>query len=273
MIIEYFASNPSFVDLHITQYGMEQCISGHHFGPAIRDYYLIHFIIEGKGSFEIGNHTYHLEKGQAFLIPPGVVTYYQADHEDPWNYVWIGFQGIQAGAYLLQAGLSTYSPILHGVNPESLEACILQMKTSANMPNGRELKLSSLLYEIFAHMAEITLSGPKTTKDNQHDLYIQKVIHFIDAHYASKISIAQIADFVGLNRSYLCAIFKSRTNSSIQEYLIRFRINKACGLMSNKLLSIADIARSVGYDDPLLFSKMFKKEKGVSPRRYRLEFI
>ncbi|MNN08289.1 HTH-type transcriptional activator Btr [compost metagenome] len=140
------------------------------------------------------------------------------------------------------------------------------------MPNGRELKLSSLLYEVFAHMAEITSAAPETIRDNQHDLYIQKVIHFIDAHYASKISISQIANFVGLNRSYLCSIFKSRTSSSIQEYLIRFRINKACELMSNKLLSIADIARSVGYDDPLLFSKMFKKEKGISPRNYRSEF-
>ncbi|WP_019638907.1 AraC family transcriptional regulator [Paenibacillus fonticola] len=272
-MIEYFASNPSFADLHITQYGIEQCSPGHHFGPAIRDYYLIHFILGGKGTFEMRNDIYHLEQGQAFLIPPGIVTYYQADGSDPWKYAWVGFQGIQAEGYLLRTGLSGYSPILYGINPEVIEECVLQMEASAALPDGREFKLSSLLYKVFAHMAEITLTAPRTSRDNQHDLYIQKVIQFIDTNYAGKISIAQIADFVGLNRSYLCAVFKSRTHSSIQQYLIQFRMNKACGLMRNRWLSIADIARSVGYDDPLLFSKMFKKNKGLSPRRYRSERV
>ncbi|MGF7047731.1 AraC-like DNA-binding protein [Paenibacillus sp. DS2015] len=56
---------------------------------------------------------------------------------------------------------------------------------------------------------------------------------------------------------------------SIQEYLIHFRVNKACELMMNSELSIGDISRSVGYDDPLLFSKIFKKVKGASPKHFR----
>lgn len=54
-----------------------------------------------------------------------------------------------------------------------------------------------------------------------------------------------------------------------QQYVINFRINKACELMSNHTLTISDISRSVGYYDTLGFSKIFKKETGVSPRKYR----
>jgi transcriptional regulator GlxA family with amidase domain len=57
--------------------------------------------------------------------------------------------------------------------------------------------------------------------------------------------------------------------TSPQEYLINFRIEKACELMQANLLSIGDIARSVGYDDPLTFSKVFRKLKGVSPSKFR----
>ncbi|WP_309245234.1 helix-turn-helix domain-containing protein [Clostridium estertheticum] len=54
-----------------------------------------------------------------------------------------------------------------------------------------------------------------------------------------------------------------------QEYLIKYRVNKACKLLSNKDLTISEISRSVGYDDPLGFSKIFKQIKGVSPKSYR----
>ncbi|MEF2968470.1 AraC family transcriptional regulator [Paenibacillus sp. M1] len=270
-MIEYLAGNPAFRDLHITQYGMEQCAPLHDYGPAVRDHYLIHFILSGRGIFETGSRVYRLEQGQAFLISPGVVTYYRADPEDPWKYGWAGFQGILAENHLREAGLTMDSPILDGISPMLVESCIRQMHESREMRNGRDLKLTALLYTLFSHMAEKNPAEPfASPKGGRHDMYVQKVTDFIVTNYANKISIAQIADFVGLDRSYLCAVFKARTGSSIQEYLIRFRMNKACRLMGNSLLSIGDIARSVGYEDPLLFSKMFKKEMGLSPRQYRL---
>ena len=58
-----------------------------------------------------------------------------------------------------------------------------------------------------------------------------------------------------------------------QQYIISFRVNKACELMKNFKLSICDISRSVGYDDSLAFSKIFKKQKGMSPKKYREQFI
>ncbi|RCX19621.1 regulatory helix-turn-helix AraC family protein [Fontibacillus phaseoli] len=228
-MIEYLASNPSFLDLHITQYGMEQCASLHDYGPSVRDYFLIHYVLEGQGTFETGNHIYHLEKGQAFLIFPGVVTYYQADADHPWKYGWVGFQGIQAESYLSQAGLSIESPILNRCDPHKIERHILQIHESRKVSYGRDLKMTSLLYSLFSHMAEVNPGNPSELQKDYHqrqDIYVQKVIDFIGTNYSNKISISQIANFVGLDRSYLCAVFRTRMGSSIQEYLIRFRINK-----------------------------------------------
>lgn len=275
MFAEFMAGNSSFQELHITQYGMEQCVPLHDYGPAVRDHYLIHFILEGRGTFETGNRLYHLEKGQAFLIFPGEITYYKADGLEPWIYGWAGFRGTRAEEFLRQAGLSVSSPILGHADAQAAEHCIRRMHETRNMSAGRDLMLISLLYSLFSHMAETNAGGPAEVRSSgkRHELYVQKVFDFIADNYANKISISQIAAFVGLDRSYLCSVFKSRTGSSIQEYLVRFRLNKACGLMGNSMLSIGDIARSVGYEDPLLFSKMFKKEKGLSPKQYRIAHV
>lgn len=55
----------------------------HSFGPAVRPHYLIHFILNGKGIFQKGDKTYHLETGQGFFIEPDELTFYQADAKEP----------------------------------------------------------------------------------------------------------------------------------------------------------------------------------------------
>ena len=57
----------------------------HSFGPAVRPHYLIHFILNGKGIFQKGDKTYHLETGQGFFIEPDELTFYQADAKEPWE--------------------------------------------------------------------------------------------------------------------------------------------------------------------------------------------
>lgn len=94
-------------------------------------------------------------------------------------------------------------------------------------------------------------------------------MNFISEKYAEPIKISDIANYCGLNRSYLTRIFKYATNDTPQEYLIHYRINKARELLTTTDLPIQHIARSVGYLDPFAFSKLFKKKTGLSPTDYR----
>jgi AraC-like DNA-binding protein len=88
-------------------------------------------------------------------------------------------------------------------------------------------------------------------------------------NYYRNIKIEDVAKYVGLDRSYLGSIFKKYLKTSMQSFLIDLRINKACRLLANENLRVADIARSVGYSDQLQFSKIFKARKGLSPLDYR----
>nr|WP_300346814.1 AraC family ligand binding domain-containing protein [uncultured Oscillibacter sp.] len=61
---------------------------------------MVHYILSGKGVYQCRGKTFRLGEGEAFLICPGELIYYEADREEPWIYTWIGMQGIKIKGYL-----------------------------------------------------------------------------------------------------------------------------------------------------------------------------
>lgn len=83
--------------------GYEKCEGGHFWGPAVRNQYLLHYVISGKGTYTVGEETYTLHANECFLIRPGERTYYIADREDPWEYMWVAFDGFDVLEILRRA--------------------------------------------------------------------------------------------------------------------------------------------------------------------------
>ncbi len=269
MNIKNHANLISYIDLSLYYFGSQECERGHSFGPAVKEHFKIHYIHKGKGIFRIGDKTFSLKQGQGFVICPGTVVYYAADKEDPWTYSWVAFNGRSAPEYLKRSGVASEHPIFTYERDEAIAQCFEEMLAANTNLKSRDLRLQSLLCNFFAIL--IDNSEVKLIKDKSVSLktgYVSRVIEFIQAHYSNKISISELAGHVYLSEKYLSAIFKEETGIPIQRYIVNYRLNKACDMMKDKRLSIGDISRSVGYEDPLLFSRMFKKLKGVSPRLY-----
>ena len=81
------------IELSIFNCGLERCAPGHTWGPGIRDHYLIHLVVAGKGTFEVGGHTWELVPGDLFFAQPSQLIRYTADEQQPWEYRWVGFNG------------------------------------------------------------------------------------------------------------------------------------------------------------------------------------
>ncbi|WFR59212.1 AraC family transcriptional regulator [Anaerocolumna sp. AGMB13025] len=257
-------------DLYVYQCGSLQCENGHGYGPAVRDHFLIHYVHSGKGIFKIDNTIYELKAGNGFLICPDIITFYKADDADPWHYSWIGFHGLKAEAYLKDSGLSLLHPVFEYTQDDFIDTCFYEMVDAYNIKRGGEVKRLAYLYLFLHKLTELNPVGLYyDSADSRRDAYITKALQYIEMNYSRKITIDAISRHVGLNRSYFNSIFKSALHMSLQEYLIEFRIRKACELIPNEKLSIGDIARSIGYNDALLFSKTFKKIKGTTPTNYR----
>lgn len=257
------------IDLFLCYCGIENCTPSYSFGPAVRDQYLIHYIIDGEGSYTVNNKTYHIKKNQGFLICPNVLTYYEADKNNPWTYMWVGFNGIKAESYLNYANLNEENPIFEYSKDDFLKNCIYEMLKSKEIDYCNELKLAGLLYFFISKLAKTKKDIVNKNYYNSTELYLEKSIEFIKNNYSYNIKISDIANYIGINRSYLTHIFKRNINIPPQKFLINYKIDKACALLENTDLSIKVIAKSVGYSDALTFSKIFKKINGNSPINYR----
>jgi AraC family transcriptional regulator of arabinose operon len=100
------------------------------------------------------------------------------------------------------------------------------------------------------------------------DEYIRHAVSFIEMNYAS-ITVNDVVEYIGFTRSYFTTIFKKKTGISPQDYLMQYRLKNASRLLLETDLPVHVIAEKVGYDDPLYFSKLFRKTYRVSPRAYR----
>lgn len=251
-------------DVEIVQCGYEDCEKSHSFGPAVRDHYLIHYVTSGCGIFESNSVTYHLKEGDGFLICPDMLTYYESDSKTPWEYIWVGFKGIKARELLIRAGLSEKAPIFS----DKKVKCFFEDMIRSQNGKECELVILSKFYSFIAHLAQNNTLRPKNIESIKQQ-YVNQAVQYIKNNYVNKISINLIASKIGLNRSYFFEIFKEQTGMSPQQYLIAFRMEKACRLLSETNLKIADVARSVGYEDEFMFTRMFKSKKGISPSKYK----
>ena len=144
------------------------------------------------------------------------------------------------------------------------------MFEASHLNINRDLMMNSILYEYLFLLAD-KFPREQYTPGEKQIHYVEEALTYLESNYTNNISVQSLADSIGLNRSYLHRLFKSATGSSVQEYLLDLRIRKACTLLKSTVLPIAIISLSVGYEDTLYFSRLFKKKKGVSPSRYRLQ--
>ena len=101
------------------------------------------------------------------------------------------------------------------------------------------------------------------------DNYVQTAVKYIQHHYYKDISVEDIAAHCSIHRSYLSRIFKASMDITLQEFLIKYRLDMACELLKTTNHSILAISNMVGYTNQFNFSRTFKKEKGVSPQNWR----
>lgn len=252
-------------DLSVYEYGWGRCCNDKFVGPQKREYYLIHYISKGKGIYSIDNKTFELSQGDLFLIVPNKEHFYKADSNEPWEYYWIGFHGLEVEKMLKEAKLLDGKYTFHP--SKSVEEIFKEIRKL----NDRNLKskylVLSRLYELFATLLEDAMVQEEVDDENK-DL-VSKIMKYILDNYSSKLKIEDIAKKFGISRSYMFRLFKEKLNLSISDYILNVRLTKACLLLKNPQLKNNQITSLCGFSDYGNFLKTFKKKYGVSPRQYR----
>ncbi len=254
-------------DFYLYEVGSYKCEPLYSYENLVKNRIILHIILKGKGILKINNRQYNVHAHQIFLIPDNTCAFYQADEENPWEYIWFHIGGPKIPQILKEAGLSPDHPVytpLELTPAKKIESLARDMLRHYN----RQYYCIGTLYKICDYMIENSASRENKGYSNSL-LYVKNVISYIRLKYAEPIKIDQIALALGLNRSYLTRLFKDATGYSLQDYLLTYRMKMAVKLLADESLSVNQVANNVGYGDTFTFSKAFKRHFGKSPSEYR----
>lgn len=258
----YYAKSPLLSsDLYPMQYGEQQCDKGYAFGPAVRNFYLIHYVYGGKGELHINQKTYKIHAGQYFIIYPKQTAYYKADEKDPWFYRWIEFDGSFSEKLMTVAGFTNDNHLINDDN-----------NVGEALKNIIDLGWSDyeLIMSYFWFFIAALTKGKLLKKDeNTAETYISNAKNYIQSNIHKRITVSEIAQFLNIDRSHLTRIFKSICDISTKQYIINLKMEMASQSLKKSNMTIKEVANSVGYDNQMEFSKLFKKHYYVTPTQWR----
>lgn len=140
--------------------------------------------------------------------------------------------------------------------------------------SGFEMNITSCLMQCWMllcrHQPELLLESKKVFGG---EMRVQKVMHYIQQHYAEAISVADISAAANISESECYRMFKHSLKCTPNRYLLDYRLRIAAGMLSDTAKKITDVAHSVGFSCPAYFAKKFRQSYGVSPKQYRAQSI
>ncbi len=239
--------------IRVFEIGHQKTPPSHAFGPAVRPYFLLHFIENGEGYIERNGVKRHLTAGNAFLIRPDEVTLYCSDANNPWEYVWIAFDGEFAKTLMERA---------------TADLCMEYHKSGLiaikNALHDKNLDCFSCLNTLFTVLNAIKTDAPFAETDE-----IANALHYLENNYFNHIDLTTLASQFGFSRAYFSTLFTKRTGETPYDYLTKIRIERAKEYLKQGRHSVEEIAYSVGFSSLQRFSEAFKKRVGLSPLQYR----
>ncbi len=224
------------------------------------DLFLI-FTLAGSGRICAGGREHILGKDSLILIPPHTPMEYATDRTaGSWEFYWLDLTGEQvcAMADRLWEDMRHYLPSL----PEGGIFFRSLLEEQLSEPD-RSAMIGRLFDKIIA-AAIFGGSEEKSTAD--------RILAYIAAHYREPISLRELSGQFYLSQNQIIRILRGRTGYAPHEYLMRYRLTKACELLQATSDPIGEIGRRVGYDNSSHFAARFRALYGISPGEYRAYF-
>ncbi|MBQ7774812.1 MAG: AraC family transcriptional regulator [Lachnospiraceae bacterium] len=227
------------------------------------------YIASGKAHFHFDGKEHIVTAGHMVLYRPKEPQKYEYYGEDQTEVYWVHFTGGNVTNILRSYGLTADKRVFYCGSSLDYQNLFRSMINELQMckENYAEM-LEMYLRQIFIMLQRYFLNSLKT--DNAHVIEeIDKATLFFNEHYSEDISIDEYAQNNHVSVSWFIRNFKQCTGSTPMQYILSKRIYNAEILLQDSSYNVTEIAQIVGYDNPLYFSRIFKKVKGLSPSEYR----
>ena len=227
------------------------------------DYYLLYVV---RGSMRVsadGMKDRIAESGSIFIFPPHTHYTYTYEGGDTLDYLWAHFTGSFANDLIKECSLTPLPYFGHSEDSGRVSEGFKRLFDA--------FELKKPLYERSAalYLEEILLDLSSATANNALPCPIESSLRYIHSAYNQSISIPTLAAMENLSNSRYIVVFERHTGLSPTAYINALRIKTAKELLLSTDMSIKQVGLSVGYSDPHFFSRVFKKQIGISPVEYK----
>lgn len=232
------------------------------------DYQLL-YVVSGKAHFYFDDAERIVTAGHMVLFQPRQEQHYEYFGTDKAEVYWVHFTGSNVKNILRRYDIPLDTPVLYSgasaIYAYLFKEMINELQTCRT---GYEELLAMYLRQILI-LVQRTRQEHRTSINTHIQEEMEYARRYFNEHYNEQISIEDYAQSRNMSVSWFQRSFKQIVNYSPMQYILTIRMNNAASLLESTDYSMAEISAIVGYDNPLYFSRLFKKQKGVSPSEYR----
>lgn len=260
---QLLARNPLTKDCFSVGFGYYPNALNHVMERSTPSDFILLYCTSGHGTVTINHIKYSLKTGDLVCLRPQIHHQYQSSNDTPWTLYWCHIRGSNALAFtdILQA----QTPRQIGVTQS-----IIQLFTPILMTSRSKITDAKLI-TLTQHIKLLLTSLADETHKKESDEGILAFETYLLDNLSQPLSLADMADYVDLPVGRFCRIFKQHFNETPKHYFNKMKINHAVLLLQQTELSIRDIGRDIGFEDPYHFSRLFKQIIGCSPKKFRAE--
>lgn len=233
-----------------------------------RDDYQLIYIADGKMHLFVDGKEQTVQKGNMVLFRPSEPQIYSLYAKDLPETYWVHFTGVNVERILADNNIKREDNIFFTGLSRNYKWLFRQMIQELQLKrSGFSDMLSLQLQQLLLYISRNIEEGPLVTADLLNE--IEAAMHYFNKNFYLPIVIEDYAKEHHMTPWWFIQNFKKITQVTPAQYILSLRINNAMNLLDSTDYSIAKIATSVGYDNALYFSRLFKRHTGLSPREYR----
>ena len=267
-MLEHLAENPLSRACYPTASGYYPRANGHWMQRQQHDDNLLIYCAEGHGYVETEQFSGPVKPGDLLLLPKGYRHSYRADTRKPWTIYWIHFCGKRSEQLIASLDYQSEQPIVHLGRQPLLVADFKRLLSlrQSGYSHSTFIYGASLVRQILCYLA---LEVRNKTAITRHNFNLDSIHSLMLENIHSSLDLETLASSVNLSKYHFSTKYKQLTGYPPIQHFIHMKMERACDLLDTSQLSIKEVSARLGYEDPLYFSRQFRKTMGVSPTAYR----
>lgn len=202
--------------------------------------------------------------GAAMVIPGGTPHAYGASDDDPWTIWWCHVRGTDT-AELIDAVRAGQDRLVFSLRSVERVTALMDEITTAlerDTTPARLVAAAGMAWRLFTQLAVDRLLPEQGTP-------LERAMRYLEERVDGRVRVPELAAMVGVSASHLAALFRAATGGGVLAHHLALKMARARRLLDTTTLSVTEIGRQVGMDDPFYFSRRFRRTHGMSPSDYR----